>query len=84
MLPARRVRERLRLPPGLLGPDVLGIAELVSALGEQLGLVVATKGAKDASEHRRIARQLPDVADCLERVAGVAQVRRCRLVVAGE
>src|SRR5204862_5141301 len=84
VLPARGVDERLRLPPAVLGHDVLLMAELAPAPGEQLGLVVAAERGEDASEHRRIGRQLALVADRLDPVAGVAEVRRCGLVVAGE
>ena len=54
VLPARGVDECLRLPPAVLGHDVLLVAELAPAPGEQLGLVVAAELGEDTSEHRRI------------------------------
>ena len=48
VLPARRVDERLRLPPEDLRQHIVGRGELASLLGERLGLVVAAERAEEA------------------------------------
>src|SRR5205085_8521905 len=69
MLPARRVDERLRLPPGDLRHHIVGRGELASLLGERLSLVVTAERAEEAPQARRILGEVAYLAARLHRVA---------------